>query len=495
MFSGFKDIVIFCLFWVLISFLTSCYACYYLANENLINLNGQLSRVGNSVQSEINLDAERINNYLGDISKKISGFNVEEVYHLLSKYKVFDLSYFRNYEIGLKPMPIEDRTTLIIQGTNDKDLVFIKLDLLELKRIINKLIRNNGVDFCLQRANSTIKCLVSEHQPFSINTLISDVDLVLFFNQGYLDTEYSKIKLRTFYLFVALIITGLLIYLSTRLFFLKVVYRGELREFRKLEENYFSLQENNKDLQIEQNVVRNYLSSLKSERRLLKAFQNNITLVEHYLQLLLKPNKNENEELTKFKIEGYLQEILNYISNISNRIIVENHSSKINVGQIIELAIKFLSLKLQSNSVKCVLKNDTKNENLNIGENALLQIILSIMAFQINTLPKNRKVDIKVIKYNDVLSIIMTDNGFGLDLDMIKNRYDLASQDNIFILDWGNLEKSMTFHNINFSYSAEGRGQFILNIPIIKDVEDTLINKNSKEVDNYVLSLSSSKKH
>ena len=133
--------------------------------------------------------------------------------HLSKNYLYKDINCIDlGNEIGLKPMPIEDRTTLIIQGTNDKDLVFIKLDLLELKRIINKLIRNNGVDFCLQRANSTIKCLVSEHQPFSINTLISDVDLVLFFNQGYLDTEYSKIKLRTFYLFVALIITGLLIY-------------------------------------------------------------------------------------------------------------------------------------------------------------------------------------------------------------------------------------------------------------------------------------------
>ena len=87
----------------------------------------------------------------------------------------------------------------------------------------------------------------------------------------------------------------------------------------------------------------------------------------------------------------------------------------------------------------------------------------------------------------------MTDDGFGLTLDMIKACHNLACQDNVFILEWENLEKSLILHNLTLNYTAKGKGQFILDIPISKEKEN--IYGEFSKVDHYAPLLSSSKKH
>jgi fructose-specific phosphotransferase system component IIB len=506
--SRYKGIIYFSIIWTLLAIFASSIAYNYSADNLHIRLNNELIKTTDYLQPQLQ-DFERINTFLDIIVEEINALDNDcEIELAVAKFnKKLKLNTINNILLVVEAVD----SNILRQTTDDFFIISRKLssprlrltlnlDALEIQKIMHRMVRNINIHFAIE--NSTSKMLNQSLLGLSYKIILSpDLSLVLFFDKNYISEELRNIGIKIFTVTLIIFAISILIYLLARMFLLKYLFQNILENIATMKVELDGNQGLNKRLQDELTLSKMFISSLNYEMEAFKIFKKSADAIQQYVQVLLKSEKKELATIiTQKQKEKFLEEIHNYAACLSDKIILEKSNTIINFKELVELIIKNISLLLNEKSITVFNECKLNNTQVGIGYYALIQLILTILAYQSYSLPKNRKIVITQSITKNIISIIFRDNGFGLDLKTIKNYTMDKLSFNNYILTWQNLEKSLQIHGIEIEYLIEKTGgQFVLNIPVAKIHEITesfepSINQEN-QLENRVGYVPSTKKH
>jgi hypothetical protein len=422
-----------------------------------------LQSISNLIANEINNDFDKLEVFL-DINKDLLYSNESNLIN--SKLQKFigqnELKYLKNIKVVTtrESLSSDDFSLLIKYRLIAPDrIVFIYIDKLQLEQALNNMIlTSNNLTILNNKTNENYTIDDSTlTKPLVFKWPISNIYL-LALNHSNLSIQFKH--------YAGLV--SLLVYFVGLILIFAYKYLIQKFMFSSYESKLSKLKLRNQEL----DLVSLNLERSSTSQAIVDKFNNyfiNIFQKLNLLSSLLKSYKDGNiitllNDTQKSDIQNELEKALFLLAK---KIIYKKEETRIILGLLnSEVQDYFCELSIEKGiKIKSSLEGEVQ---VYIAELALLQIIISIIKFQLNCLVKGRVISIKNTDIDDYICITLLDNGFGLNLsELQKYEKKQSHQKKQYELNWEELNLSIKEHGLALVYNnmdVDG-GEFTLKIP------------------------------